>query len=348
MSIRFWLTIITLALLALVVFLGWDQIVQAWGLLGQVNLWILSLMIPIQFFSYYAVGETIFYYLRSKGDLDGMSRLNMTRMSLETNFVNHIAPVPGAAGFSYLGWVLHRNGVSASRSTMAQIIRHILAFLSFFILLTVSIIVMAFDYKIDKTIIVASSAFVLITIIGVGLLVYIISNQKKLMKLSVWSVKIINKIIRLFFRRKKKNLLDQQKADTFFTELHLDYIEIIKDKKVLIRPFWWSILSVALDAVLVLIAFWALGASVNPFALFIAFGFSSIATVVFSVLPGGAGVYETIMVTFLASTGVPLDVAIAGTLLARAVMLVGAIGLGYVYYQLTVNKYGKITKSTDI
>ena len=69
-----------------------------------------------------------------------MSRLNMTRMSLETNFVNHIAPVPGAAGFSYLGWVLHRNGVSASRSTMAQIIRHILAFLSFFILLTVSII----------------------------------------------------------------------------------------------------------------------------------------------------------------------------------------------------------------
>jgi hypothetical protein len=40
---------------------------------------------------------------------------------------------------------------------------------------------------------------------------------------------------------------------------------------------------------------------------------------------------------------VPPDVAIAGTLLARVTLVLGTIIFGYVFYQLTVLKYGKRT-----
>jgi uncharacterized protein (TIRG00374 family) len=77
--------------------------------------------------------------------------------------------------------------------------------------------------------------------------------------------------------------------------------------------------------------------------LFIAFGISSIVSV-FSATPGGAGIYEAIMIAFLASAGTPTEVAIAGTLLARTTLLIGTVIFGYIFYQLTINKYGKATK----
>lgn len=56
--------------------------------------------------------------------------------------------------------------------------------------------------------------------------------------------------------------------------------------------------------------------------------------------PGGAGVYEAVMVAFLAASGVTTEVAIAGTLLARVTLLAGTILFGYLFYQLTIIKYG--------
>ena len=143
LSFRGWLTLITLVLLAIVIVAAWPQIVKAWGLLGQVDLWILALLIPVQFASYYATGGMIFSYLRAKGNLEDMSRWSMTRLALELNFVNHILPSGGAAGFSYLAWILKKHHVSIARSTMAQIIRFVLTFLSFIMLLIVAMIILA-------------------------------------------------------------------------------------------------------------------------------------------------------------------------------------------------------------
>jgi hypothetical protein len=47
------------------------------------------------------------------------------------------------------------------------------------------------------------------------------------------------------------------------------------------------------------------------------------------------------MIAFLASAGVPADIAIAGTLVARVTLLLGTVIFGYLFYQLTIVKYGK-------
>ena len=89
-------------------------------------------------------------------------------------------------------------------------------------------------------------------------------------------------------------------------------------------------------------AFWALGIVVDPAILVVAFGVSSVVSVV-SVTPGGTGVYEAVMIAVLAAGGVGQSQAIAGTLLARVTLLLGTIIFGYVFYQMSIVKYGKST-----
>jgi len=347
MSFRFWVTIFTVILVGLVIFLGWDKIVQAWNLLGSVNIWVLLLLIPIQFISYYATGGIIFSYLRSKGELKETTQKQMTRVALEFNFVNHIFPTAGdAIGFSYLCWSLKRFGVSIGRSTMAQMVRFVATFIVFLGFLLLSVFVLILDQKINRAIIFMSALLLLLIIIGIALFAYAMSNHQRLIKFSHWVTKFVNKIVRKVTRGKKTELLKIEKVEGFFTEMHHDYIAIISDKKILNKPFIWAIVFNVADVLLLFVTFAALGFIVSPAILFVAFGIAAVSSML-AVTPGGTGIYEAVMITFLISAGVPTEAAIAGTLLSRVILLLGTIISGYVFYQLTINKYGKPT-STNI
>lgn len=340
LSFRGWVTLITLVLLIVVIIAAWPEIKEAWGLLGQVDLWILLLLLPVQFFSYYATGGMIFSYLRAKGSLEDMSRWSMTRLALELNFVNHILPSGGAAGFSYLAWILKKHHVSVARSTMAQLIRFVLTFVSFIMLLIVSIIILAFRHDIEPVTIWIGLGLTVAAIGGISLGIWLIKSNDRLRRFSKWLSTTINKFVRWITRGKKRKVVKEETFLEFFDELHDDYLAIRRERKILIKPYIWATIANLLDVALLWIAFWSLGYPLDAALLFIAFGIASIAGAV-SVTPGGAGVYEAVMIAFLSASGVPPEVAIAGTLLARVTLLAGTIAFGYVFYQLTIIKYGK-------
>lgn len=342
MSFRGWLTLVTLALLAIVVIFAWPEIVKAYHLLDRVDLRILALIIPVQFFSYYAGGGMIFTYLRSKGELKTMSHWRITRIALELNFVNHILPSGGAAGFSYLGWVLGKYGVKASRSTIAQLIRFTLTFLAFVIILIFAVVFLAADGRINRLIIILSGVIAAVCLGVIFGAVYVVGSELRLRKFSRWLTSLVNTFVAKITRGKKPHILNDNVIADFFEELHQDYLAIRKDARILIKPFVWAIFVNIADVALIWIAFLSLGYEVSPSILFVAFGISSLASA-FSVTPGGAGIYEAIMIAFLASSNVPADVAIAGTLLARVTLVLGTILFGYVFYQFTVLRYGKRT-----
>jgi uncharacterized protein (TIRG00374 family) len=343
-SFRSWLTIVTLVLLTVVVIAAWPEIVKAWGLLAQVDVWILLLLIPIQLASYYATGGMIFSYLRAKGNVKDMGRWSMARLALELNFVNHILPSGGAAGFSYLAWVLSRHKVSVSRSTMAQIVRFALTFISFVLLLIVAMIILIFNHQIDRTIVIVGSALIVVAVGGTLLGIWLIKDLNRMRKFSAWLTRTANKFINWITRGKKQDIVKGEVLLEFFDGLHDDFLAIRRDRKILSVPFIWAIVANILDVALIWVAFWSLGYPVDPALLFVAFGIASIAGAV-SVTPGGAGVYEAVMVAFLAASNVPAEIAIAGTLLARVTLLSGTILFGYIFYQLTILKYGKQPKS---
>jgi uncharacterized protein (TIRG00374 family) len=299
-------------------------------------------MIPVQVLSYYFSGGIMFSYLKNKGNLDKLTHRQMTRISLEINFVNHIIPSGGAVGFSYLAYELKRHGVSISRSTIAQVVKHVLMFASFIMLLIISVIVLAIDQQVGRYVFVSTAILTVLAIAATALVIYLFSDNKRLQKLSGRIRRIINSTVNFVTRGKKPKLIDKKTIDNFFEEMHHDYLAIKRDKKTLYSPFVWSILANVLDVALLWIAFWSFGVALNPAVLFIAFGVSSIAGAV-TVTPGGAGVYEAVMIAFLASAGVPQETAIAGTLLARVILLAGTIIFGYTFYQRTINSYGKPT-----
>jgi len=346
LSFRAWLTIITMLLLTIVVVAAWPEIKEAAGLLSQVNVLILLLLIPVQFASYYATGGMIFSYLRAKKELKDMSHWAMTRLALELNFVNHILPSGGAAGFSYLAWVLSRHKVSVARSTMAQIVRFALTFLSFVLLLGVAMLVLTFNHQIDRTIVFIGGGLMIVAIGGTLFGVWLIKSLDRMRKFSAWLTRKSNSFITWITRGKKTNVVKGEVLLNFFDGLHDDYMAIRRDRRILFVPFIWAIVANLLDVALIWISFWSLGYSVDPALLFVAFGIASIAGAV-SVTPGGAGVYEAVMVAFLAASSVPAEIAIAGTLLARVTLLSGTILFGYLFYQLTLVKHGKQPATTQ-
>ena len=339
MSFRAWLSLITVVLLVIVLFLSRHELIKAWELLGQVNLWILVLMIPLQVLVYYAGGEMIFSYLRGKGRFQKTNEWELAKIALEGNFVNHVLPSGGVSGVSYLSWRLGHLGVSAGRATMAQVVRHVITFIAFSSLLLVALFAVTVDGTINRWIILASAGLFGGIFLVILSLIYVLSNKRRIDKFAVWLYETINSVTRRITFGHKRKLLKHDVIKSFLDDMHADFLELKHDKKLLVVPFLWGLIYTIGDAGLFMIAFWALGEVFNPAPILIAYGVASVAG--FIVLtPGGAGVYEAIMVTFLAFAGVASDVAIAGTLLARVVILMGTITLGYVFYQIALAKYG--------
>jgi uncharacterized membrane protein YbhN (UPF0104 family) len=76
---------------------------------------------------------------------------------------------------------------------------------------------------------------------------------------SSWLTRTVNKIVKKISFGRKRKLLNLKKLKLFFTDIHQDYVEILSDKRILIRPFFWSLASNIFDVSLIFIAFLALG-----------------------------------------------------------------------------------------
>ncbi|HEY5695614.1 MAG TPA: lysylphosphatidylglycerol synthase transmembrane domain-containing protein [Candidatus Saccharimonadales bacterium] len=340
MSFRAWLSVITLALVAVIIFLSRHELLRAWELLGRVNIWVLLLLIPGQIFVYYTGGEMMFSYLRAKDSIQKVSGLSLAGMALEMNFVNHILPSGGLSGVSYMAWRLGKLGVSSGRATMAQIVRYAVGFIAFILLLLLAVLAVTIDGSINRWIILMSSLLVSVMISVMVIAIYLLSSPSRIKTFSGWLTRTGNKIVAKLTLGRKQRLLQEKKVELFFMEMHEDYLALRHDKRILTKPLLWGIVFTMADVSLFLITFWALGQPVNPAPILIAYGVATIAGF-FVITPGGAGAYEAIMVAFLAVAGLDKGTAIAGIVLTRVILLLGTICMGYFFYQRTLLRYGR-------
>jgi uncharacterized protein (TIRG00374 family) len=340
MSFRAWASILTIILLGLIIYFTRSEVVHAWELLGKVNLWVLALLIPLQFVTYFAAGEMMFSYLRQKRLIRHISPLQQARMALEMNFVNHALPSGGVSGISYMSWRLSKLQVTASKATIAQLVRYVAGFASFIVLLLISMAIITIDGEINRFIVLFGGLIMVAMLIGTFLLLVLISSKRRSELFGNSVARLLNRAISFVtFRRKTKVIQSSVIAD-FFIEMHDEYLILRKEPKILIKPFLWGLLFNLLDAALFFITFLAFGVFVNPAIILIAYGLASLAGALV-VTPGGAGAYETIMVSFISGAGVTAGVVIAAVVVTRVIVLMGTIGFGYVFYQLALLKYGK-------
>lgn len=340
MSFRAWLSVVTFILIAIILYFSRHELQHAWQLLGQVNIWILLLLIPGQILVYYAGGEMIFSYLRDKGKMAEVPRRQLAEIALEGNFVNHILPSGGVSGVSYLSWRLGHLGVPAGRATMAQVVKHAMGFVAFMALLLIALFAVTIDGNINRWIILTSA--ILIGVMSATIFggIYLFSSKTRIDAFGGWLTRVTNRIVRRVTFGRRHTLIKPKPMQIFFDDMHHDFLELRHDKKLLIKPFLWGLVYMGLDAGLFVITFLALGEVVNPAPILIAYGVASTAAF-FVLTPGGAGAYEAIMVAFLAVAGLSSGTAIAGIVLTRVILLLGTIGLGYIFYQRALLKYGR-------
>lgn len=340
MSVRTVVSTLTLVLLAAVLFEARHSIQRAWLLLADVNIWILALVIPVVMLSYFAVGEMIFSYLRQKKLISHLNPLKLMRISLELNFVNHILPSGGASGVAYLNWRMGKLGVNMARATMAQAVRYVAGFMAATVMLLIGLLMVTVDGTVNRWIILMSAGLILTMVIGTFALYFAVSNKARIEKIASWLTRTANLIVRQVTFGKKSAALNYNHVKKYFEELHLDYIELRHDKKLLWQPFLWGLLYVGMDVAMFWITFAAFGVYVNPATILIAYHLASLAGFLV-VTPGGVGAYEWIMVTIIVMSGIVQEQAIAGIVLARTIILLVTVVFGYMFYQQAIYKYGR-------
>lgn len=302
--------------------------------MSNMNFWILALLLPAQIVMYFAAGQVYFSYLKSKKQLKNISTFKLMRIALEINFANHVLPSGGVSGMGYLAWRLRDYHVTGGQATMMQFVRYGLVAVASAIYTLMAAVILAF-MGVEFWIVLFSVGVAVIMCVVVVVFFIILSSKKRTSWVGKWLRIILNKIVYIVTFKKVPSLLKQKAVDKFLRDLHHDFNLIIKDRRMLIRPFLWTMLYSIIDSGTFLITFYALGYPVNFAPIIIAQVMSSIiGTFVFT--PGGSGFYEIAMYKYYAATGIVESYAIAATIVTRVIVIIGTIISGWGFYQLAL------------
>jgi uncharacterized protein (TIRG00374 family) len=334
---RNWRTIVTVAtivsLLVLLIAIR-EQVVETFQNLGKVNVWVLLLLLPLTALGYHAqakIYQHLFGLLGNK-----LSYGLMVKVALELNFINTVFPSGGVSGISYFGVRLRGQEITGTRASLVQMIRLLLVFGSFEILLIVGLLMMAIGGQAnDLVILVAGSISTLLVVGTVGFLA-ILRSERRIHATFSFITAALNKLIH-FFKRSQPETISTERAERIVQDLHENYKTIETNYKKLQAPFWWSLvlnISAILSIYVVYIAF---DAWVNLGAIILAYSVANFAGLV-SVLPGGIGIYEALMTGVLAAAGIPAALSLPVTVMFRVLSTLIQVPPGYVLYHRAVNR----------
>ncbi len=346
-GIKLWLNIIMMIFLVIVLFSAHKEIVRAWHILWHANLYLILLLIPLQFMSYYANTEVFFSYLRQRGQLKDVSRLQATGMALEFTFVDHVFPAAGVAGASYMVWRLKHHGVPTGQATMTQVMRFLVVFGTFMVLMLLALIWATVQNLAAHWVVVSSAVAITVLLLVLLFGNYIFGNKIRIISFSHWLADLSNRFGRMMTFGRRKRFVAASKLDKFFLDFNEDVSALKRDRKLLKQPIAWSFAFNLLDVSLFFVTFLALGVVVDPSVLLIAYGAATICGN-FMITPGGIGAYEAMMVTVLATGGVDSAMALTGVMLARMLLLMGTLSTGFIAYQYALHKYGRPSYQEEI
>jgi uncharacterized protein (TIRG00374 family) len=334
---KFWLNIVTFVALGVLVIVSRHQIAEAFRSFAKLNYLWLFMMVPLQLLNNFAYAKLYQSNLRNLGEKVKTSTLFLT--SFELNFVNHVFPSGGVSGFSYLNLRLRQSGIPTAKTTLVQILRFALTFVSFLVILFFGMIFLTFGRYTSPFIILLCSSIVFLTIFGTLVGVYIIGDSGRIKTFVSFLPRILNRVGRRF-RKHRTNIVDINKVEKTMEDLHQDYVLISKDWRQLKQPFLWALVVNLTDLATVFVVYLAFGTWVNPGAVIIAYAVANFAGLV-AILPGGVGIYEGLMTATMASAGVNKGLALSATLVYRVFYMLLFLPPGYLLYQRFLKQSGE-------
>lgn len=336
MKFKLWLNIITFAAIILVVFFAWDDIILAFHQMINMNIWILLLIVPAQFFSFYTMSRVYSNFFKSTGVK--ISDKQLFGPMMELNFVNHVFPSGGASGFSYLTLRLKPYDISTAKSTLAQLARFVFTFIAYVILMLISLFLLALQGNVSPMAILAVASMTFTAAFLTIVILFVVGKEARINSFTSTAAIWINKIIHIF-RKNNPETISLKKVRHVFLELHEDFL-LVKKNWLAMRPvFIWVFINCLVEMLMLYLAFVAAGSWVNPGAVLIAMVIANLAGLI-AILPGGIGLYEPLLAAVLISGGIPGALALSATLVYRVITLITSMAAGYLLYQKTISRHG--------
>lgn len=330
------LTFGTLFALGALIYFSRDKISDTILNIQNVHAWVLLLMIVWQLLNYHSYTQmyrALYKLLKTK-----IEYWPMYKASVELNFVNHVFPSAGVAGFSYFAFRMKQEGAPASQSTLIQMMRFVLVFISFQILLFSGLVILAIDGKANNFTMLVAGSIATALAIGTAIAMYIAGNKARINAFTVGLTKLLNRAIQVV-RPKHPETINVEWVRRLFLDLHEDYLILRKNLGALRRPFIFSFFANFTEVATIYMVFLAFGEPVNIGAVILAYAVANFAGLV-SVLPGGIGIYEALMAGVLATAGVPPEIGIPATIMYRILSMAIQLPPGWYLYQIALKKMG--------
>lgn len=347
------LSVVTLILVAIVVWKAWPQLTETIGCVTggvcpdggefSINLFIVLLLIPEQLFMYFTAGQIFFSYMKAKKTTKQIKAWQLARISFELNFVNHAVPSGGVSGLGYIAWRLHEFGATAGQVSFMYLLRYMITIVANQTQTIFAIIVLLLCHAIpgDAMWMVGLVGLMSVVIISVIALGIVIASKRKLIDwFSKVSAKFCNGVVEKITFGKKKNVLPYKKVHKFFLDLHGDLIAAEKDKKILVRPIIWGVIYNFLEIATYEIVAISLGHPEIFPQIMVAEALASVIGAILP-LPGGVGGYEGSMIYIITKLGTPLPIASTVVIVTRVIVLMNTIISGYGFYQDAISRIGK-------
>ncbi|MCA9344739.1 flippase-like domain-containing protein [Candidatus Saccharibacteria bacterium] len=252
------------------------------------------------------------------------------RVNLELNFVNHVLPSGGVSGFSYFSLRMKDRGVPSAKSSLVQILRFALVFITFQVFLFLALIALSFSGQVNSLVLLVGGSISTLILVGTLIAGFIIGSSRRINLFFGFITKALNKIIHLV-RPKHPETIDVEMAKQAFEDLHKNYVIVKSNWMALKMPIFWSFVANITEILTLYSVYVAFGHWVNPGAVILALAVANFAGFL-SVLPSGIGVYETLMTGMLAVGGIPASVSIPVTVMYRVISITIQIIPGYYLY----------------
>jgi hypothetical protein len=331
------LNLTTLIAVIIALYIIRHDLVTTFRNLTKVNAWFLVLMVPLELLNYHSQARLYQRLFKIVGNK--LSYRYLFLASLELNFVNHVFPSGGAAGLSYFGFRIKNDEITGGRATLIQIMKLALTFISFEILIIMSVFFLAVGNRVNDFTILVAGVMSTMLLVGSVLFAYIVGKRERINTFLEYVTKSLNKLIRRFRPVESADAIDIQRAKRVFEDFHYSYTQIKKSGNEILPPLLYALLCNLTEVAVVYVVFLAFGHVVNLGAVILAYGIANFAGMI-SILPGGIGIYEALMTAVLLATGVSATFALPVIIMYRVLNTLLQISPGYYLYQKNISKQG--------
>ena len=328
LSMRKFLFILLIFLAAAFVYLSFGELESIVRTLQDGNIWLILLAVLIQVGWLFVAGlilRSLYHVLNMK---ESMYRLAL--LSASTTFVNIVAPSIGMGGMAYFISHAVRNGQSAGKVTVVNMLWLFLDYVAFLAVLVLGLIVLFRRNDLDSTEIAASA--VMFAIAGaLGFLLYLGSRSAdKLGNVLAALARLVNRIAEPFLHRA---YLNEARAHEFAHEMATDLRSLPERYHTLVIPFLYALLSKALLMGVLLAVFLAFQVPFSPGTIIAGFAIAYLFLIV-SPTPAGVGIIEGVMPLTLSSLHVPWSQAVVITLAYRGITFWIPLGFGALAFRM--------------